>query len=1662
MMRIIKFFLVFGIFLNVSALCEDLEFDFDTWKEMRHLKEEEKFEKKTVIGEEEKEKKEEKEEQKQEKKEIAIELPAKSQLKVSGKQTISIGFGKVFYTESDPGKRTISAGGLDGLNMEQSLNVKIKGKIGRKIDVDINYDGQIQDLNRRNIQITYTGDPNEFIQKVQFGDVKLSLPGTEFVSYSGAASLDRNLFGFMGQAKYKDLRIYFVGSQTKGRNEIKKFTGSTKFEKKEIYDTNYQNRKYYKIYISTSYLPIAKGSEKIYLDDKESSNNEAEITQEMDARVFGTTTTYHGFFDLLKPGIDYVIDYTNGIITFYTYTGKNHVIACDWTASDGEKISQKNSGYPVLIKDENETLPYKLMNRYFLGDTNILRDPLGENFVVKILDNTGSEKDANGKYYIDYLNYEVDYELGIIRFEEERPFEYLGNQVGIDCSDVYDPSKTGQKLHFSVYVEYRTQLNTYLLRPNIVRNSEKIAIDGATLKKNIDYIIDYYTGWITFLNTDKITETSVIEAVYEYYPFIGGQEQTLVGTRFEFKPTGNFSLGGTMIYNFSPVSAQIPNIYQASPTTLLLDLNSSFTINPKKYFPFRISASGEIARSENTPNRSGKAIVEDMEGIKQKDAYPTYEDAWKPASIGDPTSRMYSTWNEVDGIKIIDLNSSYFNDDDETSALAINYSGSGAETAIAYPISNAGADYTQKEFFECYIWGEGKNEEITFELGSFNEDADGDGVLDTEDKNNDFFLNEGEDVGVEFNVYGSSYVWFRWGIDNGRIDTEDLDGDGVLSTSDEAIFSTKTVVNWSGWKKIQIPLTITEANKDAWRAIKQIRITLKKGASSSGEVKIAEMGTVGNKWEKPTISGSGTFDIYPVNNVDNSDYSGKSLIWRSDFQKLYDLSDKEIREQTLKIVYDLSPNATAYTYATYSRMDFTIYGKINFYAYGSNTGNTFFIRFGNDEKNYFEYKFKDDFSGWKLFGISLDDKNYDGVPDGFSKKIGSNLNLNNITRIYFGIYSGNLPASGEILLNDIYVSDVKKEVGVAKKAQAGLELPGWGKLSGSIRKIDSDFRSLSFNSTSDQTTWDGNLSITKLKWLPISGSIKKSVTTTPRENINLSQAPMAQYLSFWDEGKVETLSYFGKAELKIRRLPQISGDYSHSITSASLQGKVDISDKIHGRVSYTLPNLLILPRSFSVDGTRQTTETQYSLPNSTDTGNITESLSGSFSFPGLKLLNFTVTPKYSRQKIGKKIDEELQHVLQKQTLGGTVSGNLKLIKWLGIRFSYQANVDENYNAPSSTRHYHEGITDLKDINRNSSADLSFPLNFRSIFNFSPTNSLNLNYSIKITDGDIYKNVASDFYALNKLLLRDKHFDYKPLEVSTSAILYSYTTSRNDAYSMSYKPFEFLKLSGILTPIKTMDLTLNRTHNQTSKEETQTFSRSETILWPDARVRISSLEKIPVFSKNFSNINTLIEYQKNKKIQEKISINTTRKNGYTLNFTWKKYNINVKYSISKNQNFNLQQNILATRSTNQSWSTGFNFDPWKKWHSNIGYNGLRNKGFGTGGKVTADTLNHKLTLKLNSDTVRLEKYIKLPFSKKPVYINQNVRYNIDFSATLNKSSLNVDKTNYQIYTANFSMDFRMSANFRWSLGAGLKFANYTKRKENNYLALNFNTRLEIFF
>ncbi|HAN04836.1 MAG TPA: hypothetical protein DCQ25_06240, partial [Elusimicrobia bacterium] len=88
------------------------------------------------------------------------------------------------------------------------MQVRMQGKVGQKISVNVDYDDTKVD--KQDISVVYQGDPNEVVQNVSFGDIDLSLPATEFVSYN------KQLFGIRADLKTQRLKFTFVGSRTKG------------------------------------------------------------------------------------------------------------------------------------------------------------------------------------------------------------------------------------------------------------------------------------------------------------------------------------------------------------------------------------------------------------------------------------------------------------------------------------------------------------------------------------------------------------------------------------------------------------------------------------------------------------------------------------------------------------------------------------------------------------------------------------------------------------------------------------------------------------------------------------------------------------------------------------------------------------------------------------------------------------------------------------------------------------------------------------------------------------------------------------------------------------------------------------------------------------------------------------------------------------------------------------------------------------------------------------------------------------------------------------------------------------------------------------------------------------------------------------------------------
>ena len=89
----------------------------------------------------------------------------------------------------------------------------MQGKVGEKISVNVDYDDTKP--NKQDISISYKGEADEVVQNASFGDIDLSLPATEFVSYN------KQLFGVRVDLKFKKASFTLVGSRTKGITKTK-------------------------------------------------------------------------------------------------------------------------------------------------------------------------------------------------------------------------------------------------------------------------------------------------------------------------------------------------------------------------------------------------------------------------------------------------------------------------------------------------------------------------------------------------------------------------------------------------------------------------------------------------------------------------------------------------------------------------------------------------------------------------------------------------------------------------------------------------------------------------------------------------------------------------------------------------------------------------------------------------------------------------------------------------------------------------------------------------------------------------------------------------------------------------------------------------------------------------------------------------------------------------------------------------------------------------------------------------------------------------------------------------------------------------------------------------------------------------------------------------
>jgi len=634
-----------------------------------------------------------------------FQLPKDSEIKISGGKTVSMGYSREKYPQSYNYGQTGSQGNIE---MEQKLQVQVEGVISRKTHVNIDYDDTRENESRNKISVVYKGDEKEFVQEAAFGDLVMSMPSTEFLSYSSS----RAVFGGKVDVKKGPFKLLSIASREKGRTEKETFTGGKEFTVNRINDTSYSRRKFYvvnaygqkegdetKYFFNNKKIMVDTGTGQPYLavfvwdgnnkhdpnesnfykitayryDDLDYNYNDHEVKVDTEDPVKSI------YFKKLTLGVDYTVDIDSGIISFTSARTDGEYVVVAYIIAD----DNNNKLYPIgytndyqydtnnmkIIKRETETENYEyyeLHNVYSLGAMEIDR----RNFVLKMMDTNNSEKDENNTPYLQVYGLDknkdfvvddefIDYDSGILHFPDSLPFDYDGNR-SVEGEDAYEP-ETVHKMY--IYVEFEAVRSIYILRPNIIPGSEEVRVNGHLLIRDQDYIIDYDSGYLEFI-TELINEPdATIDITYEYSSMFGETSKTLAGTRAEFGLGEDSNLGFTYLGEWSskPKFGEIPSIDNPPTTQNILDSNIKLYYHPKfmtsavnllplvkTEYPSTLSIESEIARSFLNPNVVGLANVDDMEGTKIAPTFPMRAGAWQPSS--PPDAREGITFNEENRI----------------------------------------------------------------------------------------------------------------------------------------------------------------------------------------------------------------------------------------------------------------------------------------------------------------------------------------------------------------------------------------------------------------------------------------------------------------------------------------------------------------------------------------------------------------------------------------------------------------------------------------------------------------------------------------------------------------------------------------------------------------------------------------------------------------------------------------------------------------------------------------------------------------------------------------------------------------------------------------------------------------------------------------------------
>ncbi len=258
-------------------------------------------------------------------------------LRVSGREQITFSGTSSWVVDQVSSER---GGGsiFPKLDMRQQLNVNLQGTIGSKLYIDVAQNSEALTPLENSIKIRYKGEEDEIVKSVELGNTNLSLPTTQFISFS---TRQEGLFGVKAEAQVGGVGVTAIASRQEGESGQATLSGGAKEQEQTIEDFRFLSGRYFFISDpdSVAIPQLVPGALRVYLDDRYFQNDvelgaqEAQVWLDPAAKT-PQNAPYKGQFHLLKEEDDYTFvndeNYAQPILILRNSLSTNQVLAVSY------------------------------------------------------------------------------------------------------------------------------------------------------------------------------------------------------------------------------------------------------------------------------------------------------------------------------------------------------------------------------------------------------------------------------------------------------------------------------------------------------------------------------------------------------------------------------------------------------------------------------------------------------------------------------------------------------------------------------------------------------------------------------------------------------------------------------------------------------------------------------------------------------------------------------------------------------------------------------------------------------------------------------------------------------------------------------------------------------------------------------------------------------------------------------------------------------------------------------------------------------------------------------------------------------------------------------------------------------------------------------------